>query len=283
MTVLGPILIDGKPVAPEDATVSVLDIGLLRGYGCFETVRSYGGLPFRLDRHLARLASSAAIMSIPLPDTGLLDRWVRHRAVEGDCSVRVVVTGGIDAAAPGRDSRTIVMAEALGAIPDRIRLQPRTAPWHPEGVASELTGAKTLSYGPNLAARLAAAREGFDDALLVGEHGSVLEGPTYSVAWIHGDRFEYPGEELLVLPGVTLAAVCEVAPAVGLRPAPGRYGLPRLLAADEVIAMSTLRQVRPVVSVGDTTVRTGPVTDRLAAAFDALVASELLPASGRRT
>lgn len=281
MTVLGPILVDGEAVAPEEAVVSVLDIGLLRGYGCFETVRSYGGLPFRLDRHLDRLTSSASLLGIPLPAGELLDRWVRDRAAEGDCSVRVVVTGGIDASAPGTGSRTIVMAEGLGAIPDRLRLQPRMAPWHAEGVASELTGAKTLSYGPNLAARIAAVADGYDDALLVGERGWVLEGPTYSIGWVHGHRFEFPGEELMVLPGVTVAALCEVAPTIGLEPVPGRYGLDRLLAADEVVAMSTLRQVRPVVAVADTILGTGPIAGRLAAAFDALVAAELLPGSGR--
>lgn len=279
MNVLGPILVDGEAVAPADAAVSVLDIGLLRGYGCFETVRSYGGLPFRLGRHLDRLADSAASMRIDLPAVADLERWVRHRAAEGDCSVRVVVTGGLDASAPG-GGRTIVIAEGLGAIPDRMRLQPRTAPWHAEGAASELSGAKTLSYAPNLAARLAAVADGYDDALLVGEHGSVLEGPTYSIGWIHGDRFEYPGEELMVLPGVTVAAICEVAPSVGLQPAPGRYGLARLLAADEVVAMSTLRQVRPVVAVGESILTTGPMAARLAAAFDSLVAAELVPPPG---
>lgn len=274
MSVLGPILIDGVAMPGDKATVSVLDIGLQRGYGCFESVRSYGGEPFRLAQHLDRLESSAAIMRMPLPPRRELESWVRDRAAEGDCSIRVIVTGGVDAEHPGVDSRTIVIASSLPSIPPQIRLQPRVAPWHPAGSVSELTGAKSLSYGPNLAARLAAVADGFDDALLYSPGGDVLEGPTYSIGWIIGERFEIPGPELGVLAGVTSAAVCEVAPAVGLEVAPGRYPLGRLFEADEVVAMSTLRAVRPVVALGERALAAGPVAGTLNGLYEQLVAAE---------
>ncbi len=275
MSVLGPILIDGVEVAPEAAVISVLDIGLQRGYGCFESVRSYGGKPFRLDPHLDRLAVSAAAMRMPLPDRKDLDAWIRHRAAEGDCSVRIMVTGGVDAERPGIESRTIVIATALPLVPPTLRLQPRVAPWHPDGEWSELTGAKSLSYGPNLAARLAAVADGFDDALLIGPSGAVLEGPTYSIGWVTGTRLEVPGPELGVLAGVTSAAVCEVAPQLGLDVVPGTYTVERMFAADEVLAMSTLRAVRPVLEVGGTRLRRGPYADRLNRLYEELVAREL--------
>jgi branched-subunit amino acid aminotransferase/4-amino-4-deoxychorismate lyase len=156
-----------------------------------------------------------------------------------------------------------------------MRLQPRVAPWHSDGRASELTGAKSLSYGPNLAARLAAVADGFDDALLIGTSGDVLEGPTYSIGWIVGDRFEVPGPELGVLPGVTSAAVCEIASDAGLAVVSGRYPLERMLGADEVVAMSTLRAVRPVIAVGDVAVDEGPIATKLNDLYDELVAAEL--------
>ena len=214
-------------------------------------------------------------MRIPLPPRADLDAWVRDRASEGDCSIKVIVTGGVSAERPGVDARTIVMASSLPSIPPQIRLQPRVAPWHPDGRVSELTGAKSLSYGPNLAARLAAVADGFDDALLYGQDGDVLEGPTYSIGWIIGDRFEIPGPQLGVLAGVTSAAVCEVAPQAGLEVVPGRYPLTRLYEADEVVAMSTLRAVRPVIALGDRAVPAGPLAERLNALYEEMVAAEL--------
>jgi branched-subunit amino acid aminotransferase/4-amino-4-deoxychorismate lyase len=275
VSVLGPVLVDGEEVPADQAVLSVHDIGLQRGYGCFESIRSYRGRPFRLAQHLDRLENSAGVMRMPLPDRASLDAWTRHRAAEGDCSVRIIVTGGIDAAVPGVESRTIVMASPLPEIPPILRLQPRPAPWHSDGAESELTGAKSLSYAPNLAARLAAVADGFDDALLIGRSGAVLEGPTYSIGWVRGRTLEIPGPELGVLAGVTSAAVCEVAPRLGLEVAPGAYPIERMMDADEVLAMSTLRAVRPVIAVGATTLRRGPWADRLERGYEELVEVEL--------
>lgn len=275
MSVLGPVLIDGIPFSADAATISIHDIGLQRGYGCFESIRSYRGRPFRLAEHLDRLANSAAVMRMPLPPRSSLEEWSHDRAGEGDCSVRIIVTGGLDASAPGSGSRTIVMASPLQEVPPILRLQPRAAPWHADGDESELTGAKTLSYAPNLAARLAAVADGYDDALLIGRSGSVLEGPTYSIGWVRGHTLEVPGPELGVLAGVTSAAVCEVAPRFGLAVAPGSYPLQRMLDADEVLAMSTLRAVRPVVVVGESVLRRGPWADRLERGYEELVEAEL--------
>ena len=269
---LGPVLIDGVPT--DHAAVPLDDIAVQRGYGCFETIRSYRGVPFRADRHLARLAVSAERLGMPLPPQDDLPAWVSDRAAEGDCSVRVIVTGGVDAEHPGIGSHTLVFAESLPSLPEAMRLLPVVAPWHPDGAWSGLTGAKTLSYAPNMEAKLAATRSGFDDAVLIGRSGTVLEGPNSSIAWIRGDRLEYPELELGVLDSITVAAVCELSPGVGLRPTPGRFLLDRMLDADEIMSLSTLRQVKPVVTVGDRPFDRGERTAALAEAFDDLVVHE---------
>lgn len=269
---LGPVLVDGVPV--EDATVPVADIAVQRGYGYFETIRSYRGVPFRLDQHLARLAVSAQRLGMPPPPLGDIAGWVLDRAGEGDCAVRVIVTGGVDADHPGGGSLTLVFAERLPALPEAMRLLPVVAPWHPDGAWSGTTGAKSLSYAPNMEAKLAATVAGFDDAILIGRSGSVLEGPGASIAWIKGDRLEYPELELGVLDSITLSAVCQLAPPLGLRSTPGRYPLERMLEADEIMSLSTLRQVLPVVSVGDRLFDRGELTGRLLEAFEDLVVHE---------
>ena len=60
-------MLDGRPMTPEAAKVSVFDRGFLYGDSVFEALRTYGGRPFALDRHLARLATSAARVFIDLP------------------------------------------------------------------------------------------------------------------------------------------------------------------------------------------------------------------------
>lgn len=275
---IGDVIIDGTAVAAEAAVISVFDIGFQRGYGCFEAMRSYGGRIFRLDGHLRRLARSAARMEIELPNPANLAAWCATAAeAGGDCVVRLLVSGGTDPSNPGVGSRVVVYAEPLADVPETLAVQVRPAPWHADGQESELTGAKTLSYGPNVASGLAARRSGFDDALLVGRDGAVLEGPTFSVAWVVGGALRTPSLGLGVLASITRSAALEVAAALGVSVSEGSFPLSALLEADEVLAMSTLKEIRPIGRVDDRTFALGPVTRALMAGFADLVAAETAP------
>ncbi|MGE5181146.1 MAG: aminotransferase class IV, partial [Acidobacteriota bacterium] len=89
------VSIDGAPVAPEHATISVFDRGLLYGDGLFEVLRTLRGQPVWLAEHLARLAEAARELALPLP--GPLAGWIRAtiaRAGDVDHRVRVIVTRG---------------------------------------------------------------------------------------------------------------------------------------------------------------------------------------------
>ena len=274
MNVLGYVLVDGERVDPADATISVFDIALLRGFGCFEALRSYDGVAFRQKQHLDRLERSAAALGLGLPDRADIDGWVADRAAVGDCSVRVVATGGTDETGSGEGSRLIVFAEPLRPVDATTSLLPVEAPWHPDGAVSELTGAKTLSYGPNVAARFHARAEGYGDALLVGRSGAVLEGPTNTVAWITAGVFETPELDLGILASVTRQAVLDVANRLGIPIAEGVFPLQRMLDADEVVALSTLREIQPVVRIGNVEKEVGPITKRLRAGLVDLIREE---------
>ena len=52
-------------VDPARATVAADDEGFARGRAAFETLRVYGGRPFRLAEHLDRLRGSAARLGLP--------------------------------------------------------------------------------------------------------------------------------------------------------------------------------------------------------------------------
>jgi len=276
MAVLGSVLIDGIPADAEDATISVFDIGFQRGYGCFEAMRAYDGTVFRLDQHLTRLEMSAAKLRLPPPDSGLVADWCRSVASDaGDSVVRVFISGGTNPRKPGTDSRIVVFAEAAYPGPAVMQLQTRTAPWHSDGEWFELTGAKALSYGFNLAASVAAQADGFDDALLIGRDGHVLEGPTFSIGWITDGVLHTPGLTLGILESITRTAVIDVAARTGMDVRQGVYGIDDVAGADEAIAMSTVREVRSVGRIDARIFSPGPWTESLQSGFSALVADEL--------
>ncbi len=268
-----PVLVDGDPVDPAHARLSVFDHALLRGDGCFEVMRSYRGVAFQVGAHLARLVKSAAALELALPEPDVLLGWVRRVAADGgDGLVRVVVTRGGDDPQVATPPRVVVMWQPLPVLPAVFRLKMVEAPWHPAGAPWELVGAKTLSYAPNLAAGRLARRAGFDDAILVGRGGVVLEGPTFSLMWAAGGRLHTPSLELGILASITRAVVMEEAGALGLEVVEGRFPTSAMIGAEEVMVLSTVREVRPVVAVDDTAFPPGPVTALLAKAFAGRVA-----------
>jgi branched-subunit amino acid aminotransferase/4-amino-4-deoxychorismate lyase len=271
---LGPVLINGVAHDAADARISVFDIGFQRGYGCFEAMRSYGGSLFRLDRHLDRLISSSTHLRISLPDKETLAGWCHEVADSHDGVLRIYVTGGLDAKHPGTGNSIIAFIEPLPDIPEAVRLDVLDAPWHADGHQSELTGAKTLSYGPNLAATIAARSRGFDDAALIGTGDVVLEGPTFSLGWVSEGAMCTPGLDRHILASITREATIEVADELGVPVREETFHRADLLDADEVFVMSTVREVLPVVAVGGATFVPGPVTAALRSGFHRLVASE---------
>lgn len=276
MAVIGPVLMDGEPVDADRASISVLDVGFQRGYGCFEALRVYQGKAFRQEAHLDRLARSAAKLHLPMADRADLDAWCTRVAADSfDSVMRVFVSGGTDPKALGTNSRTVVLAEEPPADHPAVSLQSRLAPWHSDSEWFELTGAKALSYGFNLAVSVAAQLAGFDDALLIGRSGHVLEGPNFSIGWVSDGVFYTPSLDTGILESITRRAAIEVAGREGIEVVEGVFELQRVLDADEVTALSTIKEVSPVRRVDDREYPDGPVTAALAKGFGDLVAEEL--------
>lgn len=259
------VLING---APSDGRIPVTDSSVLRGDGCFEVLASYGGHPFALEEHLSRLGRSAAALGIELPPESDVAGWIEKSASDvGDGYVRVVVTRG--SSVPGLDEpgMVIVFAHSLERGGAPARLLPVEAPWHAAGVEWDLAGAKSISYAPNMAATRKAQSEGFDDALLLTTDGVVLEGPTFAVGWVVDGVLETPRLELGILDSITRRVVLGLASGLEIPVLEGHWGLDRLDTASEVTAWSTVREVQPVVAVGERTWEPGPVTKDLSQAY----------------
>lgn len=270
------VIIDGEAVDPTAAVVSVFDWVVIRGMGVFEVVRSYGGTLFRMGQHLERLERSAASLGLSAPPRHALERDLAAvAAAGGDGQVRVVITGGGRDAEVAAPSRTVVMWEPIPSGPERIRVLPVVAPWHPATDQSGFPGVKWTSYAPNMATTDIVRRSGFDEALLMTPDQIVLEGPTFSYAWVVDGRIETPSLDLGILASITREVLIECATAMGIAVVEGRFHLDRMLAADEVLALSTLKEVVPVEAIGSQQMAVGPVVPRLAAALVALVAEEV--------
>jgi 4-amino-4-deoxychorismate lyase len=269
------VAIGGRGVVPPDEPVLLADDeALLRGRAAFETLRVYGGRPFRLVDHLARMRASAERLTIPWRDGfEQLAAQALEAAGEPDAVLRLYLTPGREGSGepvplalvsilPGdleeRRARGISLISLLG-----VRAE---APWL-------LGGVKSTSYAVNMAAESEARARGADDAVFVRDDGVVLEGPVTNLWWRRGSRLFTPSLELGILAGVTRAAVLEAAPATGYSVLEGTYLLSELLDAEEVFTTSSVREVMPVVTVDDRPIERGPGADALQAALRGMAAA----------
>lgn len=258
-------------VDPAGPVLAADDEGFTRGRAAFETIRVYGGRPFRLAQHLDRLATSAGRMGLVVPDA---------REVEDLARVALDAAGAPDAVlrlywTPGPPAGRPLALALVGLVPDWIDeargrgqhlvslLCPRrSAPWL-------LPGTKSVSYAVNVAAEAEAKARGADDAIFVDAGEIVLEGPVTNVWWREGDLLLTPTLELGILAGETRATVLELARGLGWVVQEDVFPLARLLLADEVFTSSSVREIMPVVDVDGRSFARGPAADALQAALRA--------------
>lgn len=256
-------VVDGVAAPLEQATLRLSDAGVARGDGAFETIGLWDGRPFRVGDHLERLDRSLAAIGLPTAPVDAIHGDIEQvlHDQDGDGALRVFVTGS--------GTRIVVLAEP----PVRVQLEHlvcQPAPWiRPLGTYGPAS-AKTMSYGPNMAATRAAQRAGGDDALLVSLEGRVLEGPTFTVLWVSDGDLVAPALDLGLVDSISRRSIIELAVADGMTCHVGEHVRDDVLAADEVLTCSSVRPVHALARLDDHDLPgPGTVTARLAAALDA--------------
>ncbi|WP_435069000.1 aminotransferase class IV [Haloplanus sp. C73] len=279
--------VNGRLVDASEATVSVEDRGFLYGDAAFETCRAYGGDVFewaahrdRLERTCETLGMAEAVpedmhdrIAATLDANGLDDAYVRASVTRGvqpgkltpaedvDPSVVVIVKplprGGVD-------GESVWEAPATVRTVERRRIPESAMP----------AEAKTHNYLDGILARLELRGTDADEALVRDVDGAVAEGATSNVFFVDDGILRTPSLAGPILPGVTRAVVLELAADLGIPVETGTYGVSAVRSADEAFLTNTTWELRPIATVDGVSVGGGPITDRLAAAFDRRVESQ---------
>lgn len=265
--------IDGEFVEDSNAYLPATDLAVMRGYGVFDFLRTYHGVPFELGAHVQRLRNSASLIELDVPWSddeidGIIHQTLsRNPRPDGrEQNVRIIVTGGPSANGlmPLGESRLLVMVTPATPIP----------PQHyahgvkviTERIERYIPDAKTLNYIPAIKAMKRATREGAVEAIYVDREGLALEGTTTNLFAFYGDTLVTP--QTGILPGITRNVVLRLARAlfaVEERTIP----LAELLKADEVFISASNKQIMPVVQVDESTIADGGVGARTRRVMDA--------------
>jgi 4-amino-4-deoxychorismate lyase len=248
--------LDGTLADPDQAHIRVDDLGLLRGDGVFETILVVNGQPRELGPHLDRLARSAALLELPVPDRAAWDGAIKTvlDAWDGgpEMMLRLVYTRGReggDGTPTGFAMGGLVPANILRNRETGVAVLTLDRGYHPdivERVPWLLLGSKSLSYAINMAAIRHAVANGAQDAIFVASDGTVLEGPTATVVIADGNTLRTIPASTGILPGTTQAALFRAAEKAGWSTKVETLRVADLRDADGVFLVSSVRRITRV-------------------------------------
>ncbi|ODS82317.1 MAG: aminotransferase IV [Cytophagaceae bacterium SCN 52-12] len=232
------------------------DLGLLRGFGLFDYLRTYNGVPFRFAEYWSRFSGSAASLGIEVP----LDKEAVYELLgelyrlsgEADVAFRLLLTGGY-----AEDGLTVTQPNFI------IRSEPLPK----DNPAGRKTGIKVIPYEyvrdlpyvkttgyVHMMKMSAELRNQMASDLLFHKDGLVSELTRSNIFIVRGDSLITPGKD--ALRGITRKLVMEKA-AGKLEVQERDVSLDELLSADEVFTTSSTKGVMPIVQVGDKLIGSG--------------------------
>jgi len=254
----------GKIVPYEDARVHVLSTAMKYAASVYEAMRAYWSdadqqlYVFRPREHLRRLERSAKIARIPLPaDAARLEREtleiIRANDLQEDLHVRLIVF--VDTDDGGLASREPV-GYVIAPIPttryfETAGLHVGVSSWHrtaDNAIPARVKAA--ANYQNSRLALLQAKTDGYDDAIMLNQDGSVAEGPGYTLFLVTEDRPMTPSVTSNILEGVTRATLLTLFPeSLGVTVEQREIDRTELYVADEAFFAGTAAEVTPILSI----------------------------------
>ena len=244
----------------QEAKISVLDLGLIRGYGVFDFLRTYGKQPFHLAAHLKRFRTSAQLLQLSVTQSdenirAIIQELLLKNSLP-EAHIRLILTGGesSDNLLPEGKPNFLVLVRPITPYPPQLYL---------EGISiitfqSErfLPECKSLNYIPAILALLKAKEQKAIEALYMNSQREVLEGTTSNFFLFKRGVLITPQNG--ILPGITRDVVLKLTQntfPIELRP----VQMEELSEAEEVFLTASNKEIMPVVRINNATVGNGKV------------------------
>jgi D-alanine transaminase len=256
-----------------DAVVSIDDRGFQFADSVYEVVVAFAGRPFELDAHLARLRRSMELTDMSLDDSPFdLPAVIREgleRCAYDEAMIYIQITRGV------QPRSHLVEQKLTPTLVATFREKPTVSPEKRERGYAVMTlddprwrhcEIKSTALLPNVLARNRARREGFDDAVFIGDAGDIREATAANIFIVSGDVLVTPQANESILHGVTRRFIMRCAASIEI-PVEERAVTTNILeAADEAFLSSTTVDIMPVTRVNNRPIadaRPGPITRKL--------------------
>ena len=261
------IWMNGEFVAWENAKVHVLTHGLHYGTGVFEGVRCYdtqlGPAVFRNKEHCERLLKSAELYYMPVPYSSdeLRQATLELVARNGlrSCYIRPIVFRGYGTMGLNPIDASVDVAIAcwewgvyLGEEGAAKGVRAKVSSWRRISPDSLIPHAKASGqYLNSVLAKVESVKAGYDEAILLDDHGYVCEGTGENIYLVRDGKIFTPGQENSILDGITRRSVIQIAEDLGYKVVERAIGRAELYLADEVFLSGTAAELVPVREIDD--------------------------------
>ena len=270
--------VNGRFCPLAEAMVSVEDRGYQFADGIYEVVGTYGGCPYALEPHLARLQGNLAALHLPLDirEYGLKAKLMEgiERSSFGETLVYIQVTRGV--APRQHEFPTVLVAPTVVMTFKELRRLPRDL--YNRGVEIISTedlrwkrcDIKTIALLPNILAKQVATQVGAFEALLVDVEGRVTEGASTSAFCVQAGRLCTAPIGPHILPSITRGILLDLTRKLGIPIDEEFCTLDQFKDADEVFIAGTTLEAMSVVKIDNAVIGNGapgPITQQIRAAF----------------
>jgi branched-chain amino acid aminotransferase len=281
------IWMNGEFVAWEDAKVHVLTHGLHYGTGVFEGIRCYdteiGPAVFRHQDHLKRLARSAELYYMPMPFGLEALRTATHELIGRNalrsCYIRPLAYRGYGQMGLNPLEAPVDVAIAvwewgayLGDEGKRSGIRAKVSSWRRISPESLIPSAKASGqYLNSVLAKIESQKAGYEEAILLDDHGRVCEGSGENIFVVWEGRIVTPPPASSILDGITRKSAIQIARDLGIEVIERDIARAELYLADEVFMTGTAAELVPVREIDDHTIgegTPGALTRAVQTAFD---------------
>jgi D-alanine transaminase len=256
--------LNGEYLPLADARISPLDRGFLYGDGVYEVLPVYGGRPFRMEAHCARLTRSLGEIRMSDPHSraqwcDIFESLIRRNG-GGNLYIYWQVTRGAERGrnhAPLPDIPRTVFAFCAPL--------PVAAPAVLENGASCVTAEdtrwarcdiKAVSLLANVLLRQLAVDANAAETILLRD-GDLMEASASAVHVVIGGELRAPPNSRKILPGTTRGVVEELAARLGVPHRTANISETELRRADEIWISAATRELQSVTTLDGKAVGSG--------------------------
>ncbi|MUG43847.1 aminotransferase class IV [Paenibacillus woosongensis] len=257
------IQLNDRVVPYEEATIHVGSAAMKYGASVFEGIRGYWDADrhrmhlFSLSEHVDRLLDSMKIM-------GMEHSWNKKRVIgnirniilvnhlQEDCYVRVAASVEADGS-----------LEAKGPVLLSVAVFPQQRKPHSDrGIHISVSSWQRISdqmmpprikcianYQNGRLAMLQAKSDGYDNTLLLNQHGKIAEAPTAAFFIVKNGRLITPSVTSGILESITRRHILNWAKEMGLTAEERELDRTECYLADEAFLCGTGAEILPVISV----------------------------------